>query len=100
MDIRHKKGDTFIANCVYKDPAGNPIDMVAQGISVQSAVRLRFGTFPLTVTTGSTTGAFTLQSDTDEWNVGRGQWDIKYIKNGIETSSELVSIHVYEGATP
>lgn len=100
MDISHKKGDTFVAQCVYQDAFGNPVDLVSEGITIESAVRSRHNVYPLTVRLLPEPGAFEVRGDTDRWALGSVFWDIKYRQQGLITSSDVVTIRVFQGATP
>jgi hypothetical protein len=101
MDIRHKRGDTFVAIGTYRDDEGNLVDLSTAGISITSAVKANNGAvFPLTVTFLAELGKFQVKGQTSTWPLGKVKWDIQYTQGDIVTSSETVEILIQEDATP
>jgi hypothetical protein len=104
-DVKLKVGDTFIADCTYKDANGNPVNLNTAGIVIRSSVRSPNGvkTYPLDVTIKDqavTPGGYRLRSDTSGWELGRLAWDIRYTNAaGVSSSSDTVMIELRAAVT-
>lgn len=94
MEIRHRKGDTFIADCVYKDANGVPVDLNAANIDISSTIRFQNVTFPLEILYKTAIGEFQIKAQTHNWPVGTGFWDIRYVQNDIISSAETTRVRV------
>lgn len=105
-DLTIKQGDTLIADCIYKDAAGTPVDLDAAGITIKSAVRSADGRtlHPLTVTRPDqlvNPGHYRLESETGSWVPGSGLvWDIRYFLDGASFSTRTISIVLSAAVTP
>lgn len=97
-EVRLKVGDTLIADCIYRDANGDPVDLTTAGIAIASKVRSADGlsTYDLTITLkdqAATLGGFRIRGDTTGWAPGRLAWDIRYTTAaGDSISSETVCI--------
>ncbi len=93
--ITLKQGDTLIANCVYKNALGVPVNLTTAGITVESGVRSQDGgeIYPLALTLGNQAaapGTYELRGETSDWEIGRClAWDIRYWKDGASKIQNL-----------
>lgn len=96
QEVRIYKGDTFIANAVYRSTTGVPVDLTAAGITIDAWLRKRdSGTLDIPVIlTDPTAGAFRLQTPTDDWPLGRNQLFVRYQQGAIRRTAEPVHLIV------
>ena len=96
--VKHKRGDTFIANVTYRD-AVTQAGIDISTIGIKSQIRTSAGELvsDLVLTkTDSAAGKFTLADlDTQDWPFNQNLiWDIQYTANGDKISSETIEIYV------
>jgi hypothetical protein len=96
-----KRGDSFIANCIYKDADGIPVNLDTAGIEIVSKVRSPDGLtlFPLEVTIKdqvATPGGYSITGDTSSWPLGELSWDIRFNQAGQSFPSETIQFRVTE----
>lgn len=89
------KGDTFLANGLYRTALGVPVDLPGSGIAVEAFLKTRNnGSLPIDVNLGAQTGAYTLQAGTDAWPIGRNLLVIRYTQGGIRRTATPVIVNV------
>jgi hypothetical protein len=89
------KGDTFIAEAVYRSKLGDPVDLGAAGISIEAWLRAKDNRrFPVTVTINGPVGHYQLVSATDNWPIGRNLLVIRYTQGAIKRTAQPVVISV------
>jgi hypothetical protein len=103
-DINVKAGDTLLANCVYVDAEGQPVNLDELSLTVESAVLGPDGLqrYDLTVTVHDqavTPGAYTVEGSTAGWPAGRYSWDIRYSTGGRSFSTRTVKLNILEPVT-
>lgn len=105
MKIIHKRGDTFVAECIRKNDDDVAMDITSTIITSQvKAGRTELPQMTVTKTVPSA-GAFTLvaeAADTLLWPLGTVEWDIQYQDGDIVASvpsNKNIIITVIEGAT-
>jgi hypothetical protein len=99
-DLTMKVGDTLIADCIYKDAAGVPVNLDAAGISIKSAVafpdgikRQELQVIPADQVLNP--GKYQILGDTSQWPSGvTMRWDVRYFKGATSFSSKTVTIHM------
>jgi hypothetical protein len=106
-DLTMKVSDTLIANCVYRDAAGNPVNLTTAGITIRSCVRVS-GKAGLSFPGGSRTaelevvledqsvkpGEYRIRGDSTDWPAADIWWDVRYTKDGDSFSSKTVTIRM------
>lgn len=100
--VTHKRGDTFIPTCTYLNASGVPTAYAGLGISIKSQIRTKTGDLvaTLTVTAGSGTGEFVLESgSTQNWPLGDLRWDIQFSQGGHIFSTETAELVVSDDVT-
>jgi hypothetical protein len=102
QEIAHKRGDTFIPTCTFKDKTGVAADYVALGITIKSQIRTVSGVLVanLTVTPGVGVGVFVLESpSTENWPTGSLRWDIQFLQGSHIFSTVTAAINVADDVT-
>lgn len=98
-----KRGDTFAPLAVYRDSAGNPINLSTTDIASQ--VRDGDGSLiaTLSVTKMDQTtspGKYSLFGSTDAWPVNRQLLiDIRYLQSGVVVHTETASFKLEQAVT-
>jgi hypothetical protein len=82
--IKITHGDTFLADCIYKDASNNPANLTTAGITIEATALSPDGTdeidIEVTIKNQTTTpGGFQLKSDTAAWGFGVHRVRISYI---------------------
>lgn len=99
--IQHKRGDTFEAQCTYKNPDGTPHSLA--GIAMSGQFRRPNDTLltniDITVTDEDNGGYSLSVADTSLWPLGVVSFDIQYIINGKTTSTETVEVEIVKDIT-
>lgn len=100
--IEHKRGDTYVLQCAYKDEDGVAIDLT--GYTINSKARDEDDVELFSVTNGAgititdaANGLFTLQVDiaeTELWEPARYYQDIEYVLSGVVKSTETFYLRV------
>lgn len=104
-DVALKQGDTFVADCVYTDADGVPVNLTIAGIAIKSAIRGSNGKnrieLPVIIAASQedSPGVYSIEADTTAWPVGSCVWDIRYYQNGRSFSTRSISIQVSEKIT-
>lgn len=89
------KGDTFLANGLYRTALGVPVDLPGSGITIESFLKTRDGrALPITVQPGGQTGSYTLEADTTSWPIGRNLLIIRYTQGDIRRTATPVVVNV------
>lgn len=98
-DITLKVGDTLIADCVYRDANGNPVNLDTAGITIKSAVvypaggnitRVDLEVIPANQATNP--GEYRIRGDTKGWPAGAVKWDVRYTRGADSFSSRTINI--------
>lgn len=105
--IQHKRGDTFIAECIYQDDDGEPINLDETNTTVASQIRTVAGDLVATLTftpadqdIEANVGKYTLRADaTQSWPVGPLLWDIQYSDGDEIASTQTIQILLVEDIT-
>lgn len=104
-DITLKVSDTLIADCVYKDANGNPVNLTAAGITIKSAVSFADGQgreeLEVTLADQATKpGQYRIRGDSSNWPAGQKlRWDVRYFRGGDSFSTRTVNIQMLEKIT-
>lgn len=104
-DITLKVGDTLIADCIYRDANGNPVNLDAAGITIKSAVSFAdgIGKADLEVALAdqaATPGHYRIRGDTRQWPAGQHvRWDVRYFRGQDSFSTRTVHIQMLEKIT-
>lgn len=97
-----KIGDTIDCTGTHRDSDGNPIDLTAAGITVNSSVRQDDGTVhSLAVEIldqAAHPGEFRITGETGQWSPGKcNLWDIRYTNaDGHSYSTDTIQIRLAE----
>lgn len=99
--ITWKRGDTFEAECTYKDDDGVAVDL--DGITITSQFRLPRGVLiseaDVEIASPTTSGVFrVVVEDTADWPTGILEWDIEY-SGGFVISTDTILINVVRDVT-
>lgn len=95
MEIKHKRGNTFILQIELSGPDGLPLDLT--DVDVKSQVKNSTGslTQEFVVTKIDTSSVELKMIDTSLWPVGKLQFDIQYKQNdGSIFSTDIIDIIV------
>lgn len=104
-DVILKLGDTLIADCTYRDSAGNPVNLDTAGITIKSHIRSADGmvTYELEYIPRdqiTRTGEYRLRGESGDWKVGDLKWDIRYFRGEDSFSSRTLSVRLLDAITP
>jgi hypothetical protein len=99
--IRIKRGDTFSFNFELKDDDGEPLDLEVSDIKCQMKTRTgRALIEEFIITKTDTLGLYNFEGgDTSVYPLGIHDADIKFIVDGITTSTATFNIEVVEEIT-
>lgn len=101
--ITWKRGDTFEAECTYKNDVGGAVDL--DGITITSQFRLPRGVLisdaDVEIVSPASSGVFrVIVADTDDWPTGILEWDIQYrLDGGSIVSSDTILVNVVRDVT-
>lgn len=93
-------GDTFLVNGVYKDDAGDPVNLDTAGITIAAAATSEDGLteYELAVEIldqDVTLGGFTVTGDTTDWTPGKClHWNVRF--TGSDDTSWSTPIYTLE----
>lgn len=90
------KGDTFVANAIYRSADGIPVDLTTAGITIDAWIKTRDNReldIPVTIT-NATSGAYTIEGPTSDWPLGRNRLIIRYTQGATVRTAEPVVVNV------
>ena len=104
IEIVHKVGDTFLAQCLAESNDSSPFDLNELDISVESSVLSPDGLtrFYLSVEIldqQTNIGRYDISGPTDNWPLGTAYWDIRYFQNGITIATETHALQLLQRVT-
>lgn len=96
--LKHKRGDTFVANVVYRN-AETQVAIDVTNITIKSQIRNLKGVLISELSINKTEpliGKFTLtDTETQDWPFNQVLiWDIQYTANDDKISTETIEIYV------
>lgn len=101
--ITWKRGDSFEAECTYKDEDDVAVDL--DGITITSQFRLPRGVLisdaDVEIASPTTSGVFrVVVEDTADWPTGILEWDVEYrLFGGSVISTDTILINVVRDVT-